>query len=117
MMRSMSRLFLLAAAGLGLAATASAASGGLALNAQGYLDQHGLSVLVFSSEYDGLFFDEKTAGIQVVHHGVRTATGGAVRINPTPEQWDPIPKVVGRTLDKETSAITVSSFSAGTSAR
>jgi hypothetical protein len=107
MKRSLSRLLLLPAAALGLASTLHAESSSLALHPQGYLDQHGLSVLVFSSEYDGLFFDEKTAGIQLVHHGVRTATGGAVRINPTPEQWDPIPKVVGRTVDKETNAITV----------
>ena len=29
---------------------------------------------------NGMFFDEKTAGIEFIHHGVRTVTGGAVRL-------------------------------------
>src|SRR5512137_333694 len=71
-----------------------AADGRLRLNEREYFEARGLNVLVFSAEYDGMFFDEKTAGIELVHHGVRTATGGAVRVNPTPEQWDPIPRLV-----------------------
>jgi len=79
----------------------------LALNDREYLEQRGLNVLVFSSEYNGMFFDEKTAGIELVHHGVRTATGGAVRLKPTPEQWDQIPKLVKRTVDKQAGTIEV----------
>ncbi|MCK7533790.1 MAG: hypothetical protein MZV63_23555 [Marinilabiliales bacterium] len=41
----------------------------------------GRNVLVFTNEYNGMFFDEKTAGIELIHHGVRTATGGAVRLS------------------------------------
>ena len=52
-----------------------------------------------------MFFDEKTAGIELIHHGVRTATGGAVRLSPTPEQWDQIPKLADRKVDAETSTI------------
>jgi len=37
----------------------------------------GFNVLVFSNQYNGFFYDEKTAGIELIHHGVRTATGGA----------------------------------------
>src|SRR5512143_2897160 len=84
-----------------------AAEGRLTLNDRGYLEQRGLNVLVFSSEYNGMFFDEKTAGIELIHHGVRTATGGAVRLKPTPEQWDQIPKLVKRTVDKEKGTIEV----------
>jgi hypothetical protein len=62
-------------------------------------------VLVFTNEYNGLFFDEKTAGLEMVQHGVRTATGGAIRLTPTPEQWDQIPKLVDRKVDKATSTI------------
>ena len=54
-----------------------------------------------------MFFDEKTAGIEIIQHGVRMATGGAVRLSPTPEQWDLIPKVIDRKVDKATSTITV----------
>src|SRR5512139_982025 len=84
-----------------LAGRLPAADGRLALNDREYLEQRGLNVLVFSSEYNGMFFDEKTAGIELIHHGVRTATGGAVRLKPTPEQWDAIPKLVKRTVDAQ----------------
>jgi hypothetical protein len=94
--------FIFLAAGL-----AHAASGSLAINDREYFEQRGLNVLVFSGEYNGMFFDEKTAGIELIHHGVRTATGGAVRLTPTPEQWDAIPKVVKRTVDKQAGTIDV----------
>jgi endoglucanase len=85
----------------------TAAGGGLALNDREYFAARGLDVLVFSSEYNGMFFDEKTAGIELIHHGVRTATGGAVRLKPTPEQWDQIPKLVKRTVDRQAGTIEV----------
>ena len=53
-----------------------------------------------------MFFDEKTAGIEIIQNGVRLATGGAVRLSPTPEQWDQIPKVIDRKVDKATNTIT-----------
>ncbi len=79
----------------------------LQLNDRGYFEQRGLNVLVFSGEYNGMFFDEKTAGLEIIHHGVRTATGGAVRLKPTPEQWDQIPKVVERKVDRGANTISV----------
>jgi endoglucanase len=79
----------------------------LRVNDLGYLEGRGINVLVFSNQYNGFFFDEKTAGIEFIHHGVRTATGGAVRLQPTPEQWDLIPVMVDRKVDKENNAIEV----------
>ena len=79
----------------------------LTLNDAGYFESRGLDVLVFENQYNGMFFDEKTAGILLIHHGVRTATGGAVRLKPTPEQWDQIPKVIERNVNKETNSIQV----------
>jgi endoglucanase len=79
----------------------------LTLHDKQYLERRGLNVLVFTNEYNGMFFDEKTAGIELIHHGVRTATGGAIRLSPTPEQWDPIPKVVDRKVDPKTNGIEV----------
>jgi endoglucanase len=79
----------------------------LQLNDLGYLETRGLNVLVFSNQYNGFFFDEKTAGIELIHHGVRTATGGAVRLQPTPEQWDKIPVVTDRTLEKKNNSVEV----------
>jgi hypothetical protein len=79
----------------------------LRLNDLGYFEARGLNVLVFSNQYNGFFFDEKTAGIELIHHGVRTATGGAVRLQPTPEQWDQIPVMSERKVDRKTSSIEV----------
>ncbi len=79
----------------------------LRLNDKGYFEARGFNVLVFENEYTGMFFDEKTAGVMFIHHGARTATGGAVRLNPTPEQWDPIPAVVERKVDKASNTIDV----------
>jgi endoglucanase len=79
---------------------------GLRLNDREYFDARGLNVLVFTNQYNGMFFDEKTAGIEIIQHGVRMATGGAVRLSPTPEQWDQIPKLVDRKVDKAANTIT-----------
>jgi endoglucanase len=93
---------------LGLcAAGALAQDAALTINDKQYLEKRGLDVLVFTNEYNGMFFDEKTAGIEIIHHGVRTATGGAVRLSPTPEQWDQIPKLAARKVDPKTSTIEV----------
>lgn len=79
----------------------------LVLNEKEYFEAQGLNVLVFSNEYNGMFFDEKTAGIEFIHHGVRTVTGGAVRLHNTPEQWDLIPKMMNRKVDKANNTIEV----------
>ncbi|MCW0483268.1 glycoside hydrolase family 9 protein [Gaoshiqia sediminis] len=72
-----------------------------------YFETRGVNVLVFSSEYNGMFFDEKTAGIEIIQHGVRTSTGGAIRLQNTPEQWDLVPKVVDRKVNRENNSIEV----------
>jgi hypothetical protein len=79
----------------------------LQVNDSGYFEKRGVNVLVYSYEYSGFFFDEKTSGIELIHHGVRTATGGAVRLQNTPEQWDQIPKMVNRKVDKQNNSIEV----------
>lgn len=79
----------------------------LTLNNLEYFESRGFNVLVFSNQYNGFFFDEKTAGIEIIHHGVRTATGGAVRLSHTPEQWDQIPIMVNRKVDKNEQSIEV----------
>jgi hypothetical protein len=78
---------------------------GLALNDNDYFEAQGLNVLVFSNWYNGLFSDSKMSGIELIHHGERTATNGDVRLSPTPEQWDPIPTFVERKVDKKSQRI------------
>ena len=79
----------------------------LKINDLEYFETQGVNILVFSNQYTGMFFDEKTAGIEIIHHGVRTATGGAVRLQNTPEQWDKIPSVVDRKVDEKNNSIDV----------
>ncbi len=79
----------------------------LKINDLEYFETQGANVLVYSNQYTGMFFDEKTAGIEIIHHGVRTATGGAIRLQNTPEQWDMIPMVVSRNVDKQNNSIDV----------
>src|SRR4051812_37367616 len=78
----------------------------LQVSDSGYFEKPGVNVFVFSGQYSPIFFDEKTAGIEIIHHGVRTATGGAVRLQNTPEQWDLIPVMSDRKVDKATNTIT-----------
>lgn len=79
----------------------------LKINEQEYFETTGVNVLVFHNQYNGMFFDEKTAGIELIHHGVRTSTGGAIRLQNTPEQWDLVPAVVERKVDAKNNSIEV----------
>ncbi len=77
----------------------------LKLNELEYFETPGINVLVYSNRYNPIFFDEKTAGIELIHHGVRTVTGGAIRLHNTPEQWDLVPSIVDRHVDKANNTI------------
>src|SRR4029079_11218918 len=55
--------------------------------------------------YDGNFSDAKIAGIELIHHEVRTATNGDVRLSPTPGQWDRTPTLVSRSVHTESGSI------------
>ena len=79
----------------------------LELNDLEYFERQGVNILVFSNSFNGGFNDEKNSGIEVIHHGVRTVQGGAVRLNNTPEQWDLVPKMTSRKVDKEHQTIEV----------
>jgi hypothetical protein len=82
------------------------ADNNLKLNSSSYFETRGLNVFAFNNWYDVNFFnDSKLSGIEIIHHGVRTATNGDVRLNPTPEQWDPIPQLVRREVNEQTSTI------------
>ena len=88
------------------AGTASQAQD-LKLNDRDYFERQGVNVLVFSNSFNGGFNDEKNSGIEIIHHGVRTIQGGAVRLNKTPEQWDLVPKMTSRKVNRENGSIEV----------
>ena len=71
----------------------------LEINERGYFETQGVNVLVYSNRYQGVFCDEKTAGVEIVQRGVRIATGGGVRLMNTPEQWDIYSTLTERTID------------------
>ena len=74
-------------------------AGKLEINERGYFETRGVNVLVYSNNYQGVFCDEKTAGVEIVQRGVRIATGGAVRLMNTPEQWDIYATLTERNID------------------
>jgi endoglucanase len=101
----MKRLTFLSVVALLLAAFNYASSQELKLNDLEYFETQGVNVLVYNNLFTGGFNDEKNAGIEMVHHGVRTAQGGAVRLSNTPEQWDLVPTVSNRKVDRAAKTI------------
>ena len=91
----------------GLLASTVISAQNLQLNDLEYFERQGVNVLVFSNSFNGGFNDEKNSGIEIIHHGVRTVQGGAVRLNNTPEQWDLVPKMTSRKVDKANGSIEV----------
>ena len=77
----------------------------LKLNELEYFEKQGVNFLVYNNLFTGGFNDEKNAGIELIHHGVRTAQGGAVRLSSTPEQWDLVPATPSRKVDRAAGTI------------
>ena len=98
---------LFAAVCMTLAAHAGAPK--LTLSPNDTLEMQGLSVIVHQNLFHPVFFDEKNAGIQLILHGDRIATDGEVRLNPTPEQWDPVPVFVSRVRGAKPNQLIVTS--------
>ena len=88
-----------------LAAVNNASSQDLKLNKLEYFATQGVNVLVYNNVFNGGFNDEKNAGIELIHHGVRTSQGGAVRLSNTPEQWDLVPTISNRKVNIATNTI------------
>ncbi len=79
----------------------------LRLNDLDYFERQGVNVLVYSNSFNGGFNDEKNSGIEIIQHGVRSVQGGAVRLNKTPEQWDLVPTMTNRKVDRVAGTIEV----------
>lgn len=79
----------------------------LKLNDKEYYETRGVNVMVYSNPFSAAFYDEKRSGIDIIHHGVMTITNGGVRFNETPEQWDLVPEMRDRKVDKATGEVTV----------
>lgn len=73
----------------------------LTINELEYFETKGLNILFFNNWYNSNFSDSKISSVEIIHHGVRTATNGDVRLSPTPEQWDPIPQFKNKEVNVE----------------
>ena len=92
---------------IGLMAASFSQAQDLQLNDSCYFERQGVNVLVFSNSFNGGFNDEKNSGIEIIQHGIRAIQGGAVRLNNTPEQWDLVPKMTYRNVNREQGSIEV----------
>ena len=92
----------IAAFSLGFAASAAAAEN-LTLNERGYLEMTGLNVMLANDYYP----EGHQGGVGIIQNGLRTATNGDLRLEPTPGQWQPTPKTGRRTIDQKLQEISV----------
>jgi len=75
----------------------------LSLNELEYLEMTGLNVMLAHDFYP----EGHQGGVSIIQNGLRVATNGDLRLEPTPGQWQPIPKVGERQVDKSTGEIWV----------
>jgi endoglucanase len=75
----------------------------LQINENEYFEKPGLNVMVFIDIYP----EGHQGAVGIIQNGTRVATNGDLRLEPTPGQWQPIPKVGKRTVDREKNEISV----------
>ena len=68
----------------------------------GYFSNHSVNVMAF----DDIYPEGHQSGVSILMHGRRIATCGDVRFEPTPGQWQPVPKQLRRTVDGADHTIT-----------
>lgn len=73
------------------------------LNDKEYLEMRGANVMLAHDFYP----ESHQGGVGIIQNGIRVATNGDLRLEPTPGQWQPVPKVGERQIDKKTGAISV----------
>src|SRR5690554_5545949 len=76
-------------------------SAGFSLNQSGYFQNRGVGVMAFQEHHP----ESHQSGLIIVMHGSRVATNGDLRLEATPGQWSPVPKVVDRIVDPQTGSI------------
>ncbi|HCC50751.1 MAG TPA: glycoside hydrolase [Porphyromonadaceae bacterium] len=72
------------------------------LGENGYFSNQGVDVMGF----DDIYPEGHQGGVSLIMHGHRVATNGDIRLEPTPGQWQPVPKQRNRTLDPVANTIT-----------
>ena len=67
----------------------------------GYFRHQGADVMAF----DDIYPEGHQSGVSLILHGRRAATNGDVRFEPTPGQWQPVPKQLTRREDPDANCI------------
>lgn len=75
----------------------------LKINELEYLEMTGLNVMLAHDYYP----ESHQGGVGIIQNGLRVATNGDLRLEPTPGQWQPVPKVGKRMVDREKQEISV----------
>ena len=81
--------------GMMLTATQLLSAQSFKINADGYFNAAGVDVMAFSDFYP----EGHQGGVCVIMNGRRVATNGDIRMEPTPGQWQPVPKQVSRKVE------------------
>src|SRR5215212_7553996 len=84
-------------------AQAGDGAAGLRINELEYLEMPGLNVMLAHDYYP----ESHQGGVGVIQNGLRVATNGDLRLEPTPGQWQPVPKVGKRVVDRARQEISV----------
>nr|WP_304189426.1 glycoside hydrolase family 9 protein [Rhodothermus marinus]MBO2492887.1 glycoside hydrolase [Rhodothermus marinus] len=72
-------------------------SEGFVLNEREYFEREGVSVMVFQDFYP----EGHQSGVTLIQHGERVAANGDVRLEATPGQWQPVPRLLRREVHPE----------------
>jgi hypothetical protein len=75
----------------------------LRLNELEYLEMPGLNVMLAHDYYP----EGHQGGVGIIQNGQRVATNGDIRLDRTPGQWQPVPKVGKRAVDRATGEISL----------
>ena len=75
----------------------------LTVNAQEYLEMPGLNVMLAHDYYP----EGHQGGVSVIQNGRRVAANGLLRLEPTPGQWSPVPRVGRRMVERQIQEISV----------
>lgn len=100
--RTMKRIVLCAIASMCMLTT-NAQDEVLRINDQDYLEMTGLNVMLAHDFYP----ESHQGGVGIIQNGLRVGTNGDLRLEPAPGQWQPVPKVGTRMVNRDKQEISI----------
>lgn len=85
----------------GNSTSAQSPQGQFQINERDYFQSRGVGVMAFHDTFP----ESHQSGMIMVMHGTRIATNGDLRLEATPGQWSPVPKILSREVDRENGEI------------